>query len=64
MFKIKVISGKSEQDLRCNEEELLKFVSNNVIHQAKTMGHATVHVSNERWHIQYLPNGDNTNCQA
>jgi len=62
MFKIKVTH--SNQEMRLSEEELAKHINKSAIHQAKTMGHATVHVSNERWHIQYLPNGDNTNCQA
>ncbi|MCI5053549.1 MAG: hypothetical protein MRY23_01850 [Pelagibacteraceae bacterium] len=65
MFKIKIVTDKNEKELRFNEEGLLKFVSHNVIHQAKTMGHATVNLSNERWHIQYCPDGDTmTDCQA
>ena len=63
MFKIKITN--SNKEIRMNEEELSKLINKSAIHQAKTMGHATVNLSNERWHIQYLPNGDTmTDCQA
>ena len=63
MFKIKV--AETNKEIRMNEEELSKIVNKSAIHQAKTMGHATVNLSNERWHIQYCPDGDTmTDCQA
>lgn len=68
MFKVKIIRGKKEQEVRLNEHELSGFVSKFVINQAKVMGHAKTTVISGKdsyhWHIQYLPQGDDKDCQS
>ena len=68
MFKIRIVGKDSEKEIRLNEEGLKGFVSPVVIQQAKVMGFAKTTVINGKesfhWHLQYLPQGDDKDCQS
>jgi len=68
MFKVRIVGKSDEKEARLSEEELQGFVSKFVIDQAKTMGHAKTTViqgkESYHWHLQYLPQGDDKDCQS
>ena len=68
MFEVRVVSEGFEKESRMSEEELAVFLSKFVISQAKRMGYAKTSLLSAdkifHWHLRYVPNGSNKDCQA
>jgi hypothetical protein len=68
MFKVRIVGKNDEKEARLSEEELKGFVSKFVIDQAKRIGFAKTTVLQGKesfyWHLKYLPQGDDKDCQS